>query len=173
MSYIEIFAFNENGDSESIGEVQNAFRGCMAFWLNLEKKYLPSVETKNILMRNEYNSRLFCFNEEHLDEFWGLVDDERLSSDERLILLSTFDKVIIGKEKVPELIHAYKTTDCDCNLPQQAEIIERAFQENKYLGVAFNQTSVMEDPWTLYDDEKDESVPYNIFRDKGHKIVGD
>lgn len=39
MSYIEIFKFDENGDSESFGEVSNTWLGAMRVWDILGEKY--------------------------------------------------------------------------------------------------------------------------------------
>lgn len=39
MSHIEIFKFDENGDSESYGEVSNAWLGSMRVWNILGEKY--------------------------------------------------------------------------------------------------------------------------------------
>ena len=38
MSSVEIVAFNKKGEAYYVGEVNNAWRGCMSIWKELERK---------------------------------------------------------------------------------------------------------------------------------------
>ena len=65
MSCIEIFKFDENGDSEIFGEVNNAWRGSMRVWDILGEKYcghgasIFDMEQMKAIW-NPYRSQGYC-----------------------------------------------------------------------------------------------------------------
>ena len=51
MSYTEIYGFDKKGDAYYYNSVKNAWRGGMAIWQYLEKKYLPPYYSKYAHMK--------------------------------------------------------------------------------------------------------------------------
>lgn len=153
MSYTELFKVKSDGNAESFNEVRNAFRGAMAVWNSLEKKYLPETPF----------SRLFG---SEAQKVWDLVKDERLTSEERICMASTFDNVMVKRENLPKLIVAFRKFPSETSLPEQADLIEMEMNlDEDLVAIGWNQTSVNGDTWANfggYDEEEGEPIPYNI-----------
>ena len=185
MSYTELFGFDQNGDAYSMAEIKNAFRGAMMVWEYLENKYLPFVDFTRILSGKR----------EEQQKVWDLSKDDRLSRQEKIVLLSTFDNVVVKQANFKELIRAFLEFPGEkTSLKEQAEIIK----QSDCIAVAWNQTSVNCDYlWSVsykYIDKEDipllekndyrfindaeyiiqyDNKPYNLFTDKGHWFLFD
>jgi hypothetical protein len=173
MSYTEIYAFGKNGKVVDSRDIRNAWRGAMAVWRILEKKYLPSLQKPiwaGINDKEDYWSRTSDFTGHGLKEIWSLADDKRLIKNEKIVLLSTFDKVLIKKENIKIVIKAFKAFNENTNLNEQAEAIEELLKSNKIIAIGFNQTSVNGDTWENYNynEKKEESSSYNCLKQKDH-----
>jgi len=164
MSSTEMFYFGEKGEANSLAECSNAWRGAMAVWRTLEQKYLPPGE-KNIFT-GEPMSRTSSFeNEDAIQEIWDLIKDDKVSFEDKIVMGTTFDFVIIKKENLPRVIEAFRNFDkinkCTTSLDEQANALEKAHQDPNCTGVAWNQTSVCSS-WVFSYDDDDELVRYNI-----------
>lgn len=180
MSSTQIFGFDKNGNAYLEAEVKNAWRGAMAVWRILEEKYLPPYRPEYIpahIPTSEIK-RIFHFaptrcssgNEDAMQEVWALANDNRLKECEKIVLLSTFDYVVVKKENLHKLISAFREFEGETSLKEQADIIEKMLKDENCIAVAFNQTSICMDDWVNgeYDEEKDEYKPYNIFKGDKH-----
>lgn len=182
MSYTEIFGFDRNGDAYLQDEVTNAWRRAMSIWSILEERYLPQyrpsfipkhIENKDIEKVLGYKpSRTSCiFDNKAMKEIWNLADDERLKSNEKIALATTFDYVIIKKENFEQLIKAFREFEGNTSLKEQADIIEKMLNDENCIALGFNQTSVNGDNWTNlggYNEETEEQIPYNLFTGDKH-----
>ena len=124
MSYTEMFALKENRsiDYDWKEEVRNSYRGAMAIWIILEKKYLPS-----------------------------LPKPDRLSYNEKIVLLSTFDNVLIKRENFKKVIDAFNSFEGETSLKEQAKIIQDFNEDKDITAIGWNQTSVNCSPWISRD----------------------
>lgn len=168
MSYTEIVKFTKTGRAESLADIGNAWRGAMAIWRTLEKRYLPPYVPSWGTPKEEY-SRFATIDEEPRKEVWGLWEDPKLSPTDKIVLGSTFDNVIVLKKDIPELLKAFREFECDgnCSLSDQANAIENEFASNKdTLAIAWNQTSVCENKWLYW--EENGRKRYNILKDDEH-----
>lgn len=168
MSYTEIFAFNKQGEALGLANVKNAWRGAMAIWTTLEDRYLPENRPYKDMGKM---SRMSSPNINDQKEVWGLVKDDRLSEDEKIVLASTFDNVIVMKEDFPRLIEAFRNFVGQTSLKEQADILHLAMGDDDIIAIGWNQTSVNCDTWATngpYNEETDESSPYNIFKQTEH-----
>lgn len=166
MSYTEIFAF-KNGKSKLAEEVNNAFRGAMAIWGEMEKQHLSPIyaswdATKQI-------SRASSMDQGKMKEIWNMASDKNIPLDERLVLSTTFDKVLVKRENLPRLIEAFKnfenTYKEKTSLPEQTSILEAFLDDEDVMAVGWNQTSVNGDNWNNfggYDEDEGEPIPYDI-----------
>jgi hypothetical protein len=181
MSYTEIYKFNKDGTAEDIGEVRNAFRGAMAVWNSLEKKYLPKyvpewAKHKNESADKEY-SRMSGADQEAQKEIWDIVKHPDITETHKIAMNTTFDNVVVKRKNLKKLIKAFREFEFETSLKEQADLIEVAMENDPdMLGIAWNQTSVNGDTWTNsggYDEETEESIPYNLLKEEKHWFLFD
>lgn len=182
MSYTEIYAFEKDGNACFYSEVRNAWRGAMAIWRTLEEKYLlslpfPSGWSLVNRDRNYYSRTTATITDaDAMKEIWDLAKDERLSENERIVLKTTFDYVVVKKEDLPKVIDAFNDFEGETSLKEQAEILVKMFNDDDVIAVGWNQTSVNGDTWGNfggYDEEKYEDIPYNILTMDKHWFLFD
>lgn len=168
MSYTEIYYFDEKWDWNFLWEIKNSNLSAPLVWKDLEDKYL--WWWKDIYWIWKLFSRNIL-DIEYMYEIWNLYKDKRLTRDEKIVLMSTFDNIVIFKKDFNDLINAfknYKSLDkySHNTLSKQWEMIEEFIKNNKnILAIWFNQTSINADNWSnnwWYDEEKEDSIPYNI-----------
>ncbi len=154
MSRTEIYAVEQNGDVVAFDDVQNAWLGGMHVWDKLSESY-------------SFNESLF----QGFEKTWGAFNKGVYETFEDIVLGSTFDMVWVKKENINKLMESF-IKYCDkyegSNLLKQVEIFKEIQKDDDYIGVAWCQTSVADDLWDYgYDEDSDESIPYNI--NKGDK----
>lgn len=126
-------------------QIPQATRGAFYFWIWLEEKYLPPFRYHDELRPV---SRLsYLLDGSKAQEIWDLWKDSRLSSDERLVLFSTFDYNYLPFERIPDMVEAMRAVHLlmeeGSNFGKQADALECLFKERKDVqAVAFNGTSV-------------------------------
>ena len=176
MSTVEIYGFNRDGICDRYVEVRNAWRGAMAVWMDLEKRYLPPYylrtddgrETQLAVSRV---TAMASRGENPMREIWDLTNNDALAEAEKIVLTSTFDNVLVKAEDCKEVIEAFRAYPGDTNLKEQADAIERLIADPECTAIGWNQTSVSADNWMNaggYDEETEESIPYNYMTMEGH-----
>lgn len=175
MSYTEIYKFKKDGNAECFAEVKNAFRGAMAIWTNVEKRYLPKyIPTWAMGDTSKEYSRTSDFMGGGLKEVWALFDTDKISETDKIVLGSSFDNVVVMKDDLPKLIEAFRNFQGETSLKEQADLIENAFKnDDDLLAIAWNQTSVNGDAWqsdeTGLDEYGDEIyLTYNLLKHDKH-----
>ena len=176
MSYTELYKFKKDGNAEDLGEVKNGFRGAMAVWQILEKKYLEPFPRPMWMSEEDYNDRGYSrcaamFDPNAMKEIWGIAKKEEVSRLDKIVLNSTFDKVIVSRDNLEETIQAFRDFEGDSSLKEQADILEKALDDKDLIAVAWNQTSVNGDTWmnsSGFDEETEEYIPYNILTGEDH-----
>ncbi|MHA1137994.1 MAG: hypothetical protein ACTSSE_16055 [Candidatus Thorarchaeota archaeon] len=145
MSYMTLYSVPKEGELKEEKEFHNAHLGAHVIWMMLCDKYID----------DEY-----YLQQSHTPKLWKLSKDERLPVWERIVLMTTYDKVIVKLENLPKVIWAmnkfyeeYKTRypDKGCHLPEHAKELQRIFDEGTAFGVCWNQTSVCDGVWYVYD----------------------
>lgn len=164
MSTTELYFFGENGDCKYCAEVSNSWRGAMAIWTWLEEKYLPvyrggvkharwyqeNMSDEDILRLNGFRpTRLIAATDpDDSKEIWALADDERLTTDQKIVLATTFDNCLVKAETIPRVLRAFRAFGGETSLNEQADAIEKAIEEHPEItAVGWNQTSVCADSW--------------------------
>lgn len=159
MSYVEVFKVKTNGDVEEYGEAQNSHGYAHLVWMALGEKYLGGFSLLNASLT------------------WNLFDSDKITKDEKIILGSTFDRVWIKKELMPDLIrilHDFYYSHCREKVGTMLVvhgILSEMLLEKDTMGCAFNQSSIGEAFWEVYDaDSEDEGcTPYNVLTNDGDK----
>jgi hypothetical protein len=172
MSYTEIYKFNKDGTVECFAEIRNAWRGAMAIWNILDKKYLPDYVpeyAKYSQEKKEYYRSMDILGGA-LKEVWALSLNEEVSKIDKICLRSTFDKVVVMRENLTELIEAFRNFEGETSLNEQADEIEKEMKNHpELIAIAWNQTSVICDAWKSDDiDEDGNLLPYNILKSENH-----
>ena len=165
MSATEIFAFYANGDAEFYDEVKNAWRSAPIIWRRLEEKYLPpyipdyvtyckwykeEMPYDEICERLEYKpSRFpdFSTDKSGFKEICNLVNNDNVSTNDKIILYSTFDYSLVKKQDFQRIIRAFYSFDVESSLPEQAAIFEEMSKDKNIIAAGWNQTNVNCDTW--------------------------
>lgn len=170
MSSTIIYGFNKQGEAFTLGATENAWRGGMAIWRELEERHLPPYYYRGD--RRHPQSRLTAFFDENAaKEVWNLADRKDIPLHERIVLHTTFDRCLVKTEDIPKVIDAFRKFGCDdyTSLPEQADILEKLPVGT--IAVGWNQTSVTGEDWSNkggYDEENDEAIPYNCLTMSEH-----
>ncbi len=188
MSYTEIYGFDKDGNAYLQAEIHNSWRGAMAIWGILEERYLPSyipdyikhanwyspeMSFDDVVVRNGYKpSRLMSSlgKDDPTQEIWDLADSEKVSVTDKIVLFTTFDKVLVKKEDLSRVIEAFNAFEGETSLKEQAAVLQEMLGDENCIAVGWNQTSVNADTWGNYnyDDETGEYAPYNCLTQDEH-----
>ena len=184
MSYTEIYAFGKDGNAYLFKEINNSWRGAMAIWTVLEEKYLPQYRPSYVppsVLDSELKD--YCnykpsrcgaiFDKKAMQEIWDLVNGDLMTPEERIVLATTFDKVIIARKDVLDTIDAFNKFEGDTSLKEQAEILQEMYDQGDIIAVGWNQTSVNGDNWEnfSYDEDEEEYTPYNVLTGTEHQFI--
>lgn len=183
MSYTEIFTFNKDGLCCDEYDVKNAWHGAMAVWRILEEKYLPPYHPRYVpegMPMEEFENR-FGYKPSRLsitaadekenpaNQIWDLFENESISMDDRIVLGTTLDHVLIRRDEIGKVIRAFRNFDGETNLNEQADILAKIMEDENISAVGWNQTSVNADTWMnagIY--EQGECQPYNYLIQDDH-----
>ena len=189
MSSTEIFGFDREGYAAKSASVQNAWRGAMCVWRILEERYLqpyipnyvhscnwyyPGISAAEVERCLGYKpSRLMPSfgGDDPMMAIWKLQHNRDVSERDRIVLLTTLDKVLVRKENVPRVIDAFRAFEGETNLGKQADILQTFYDDPEIIAVGWNQTSVNYDTWMRtgdYNEETDEHSPYNCLTGENH-----
>lgn len=179
MSYTEIYAFKKDGNAIFLGETKNSWRGAMSIWRIMEERYLTPLSKPYWMLQEDYDKNGYSrcgavsFGKEPnpIKEIWDLFVEEKVSRVDKIVLGTTFDKIIVMRENVEETIKAFQAFEGETSLTEQSEIIKKIFEDDECIAIAWNQTSVCGDTWLNYggyDEETEEEIPYNILTMEDH-----
>ena len=173
-----MFTVASSGDVEHFGDYQNGLGFAMPIWTYLAEKYLRKPGEKD----HEFFGRWWI--QDNCRGVWALENDKRMERFERVVLLASFDRVIVRAENFKELAAAFdkfhdlyleKKPQNVCHYRAMGREIEKM---EDVLGVCWVATSVGENLWTVYEDcecpkcknvhQQEEPRPYNINIDNKH-----
>ncbi len=167
MSSTELYRVSSNGDAVWHCDFSNAFRGAFLIWKNLGERYI----SPNIII-----------NHVGLERVEKLQWRDDIPVAHRIVLMSTFDTVVVHRERIPRLIRAYndyREEDWDTgNVPLFSFELDKLFLDRDCTAICWNQTSVNSSIWTVHEyknDRDDEGTfrPYNIFTGTDHWFLFD
>lgn len=154
MSYTILYCVPEKGEFTHEIDIRNSWRGAVFIWNALSERYLNRPAYVN----------------ENLQPVWDLHKDERLSLSERITLLTTFDRAMVQRSRIPDVITAFRDFialyGSNNNLSEQIQALEKLESLPECFAVCWNQTSVT-DAWYVYESD-DELRLYDLSRDTGH-----
>ena len=189
MSETIIYGFGPDGICTcEEASAKNAWRGAMAIWKILEKKYLPPYRPRYVpasVPDNEINeylgfepTRVSGANMDAMNAIWHLFIIDSVSITDKIVLGTTFDNVLVRREDIPKVIEAFEAFDKEhdgmTNLKEQADGLRAFYEDEDVSAVGWNQTSVNGDDWsnagdTILDEDGAEiGSPYNYKTGKKH-----
>jgi hypothetical protein len=150
MSSTVLFAAFDDGDMIQVGLCDNAYTGAMHVWSSLGEKHLGSARAVSTMPA----------------KLWGLATDHRLSEDERLTLVSTFDRAFVRRENILRVADALDNfSPASGNIKHQANYMRNAHRNGARV-FAWQQTTVADDlNWSVETDGGEDSRPFNIDSD--------
>ena len=102
MSYTEIYAFGKDGNAHLAGEVHNAWRGSMAVWQIMEKRYLPQFYDHGVKTTRMLSGK--HGKDDPAREVWALADNLEIPLHERISMFVTFDDCLVKAEDIPKVV---------------------------------------------------------------------
>lgn len=153
MSSCEIVVF-KNGKADFGAEFGNSWGGCASIWNALYDKYVkdPYKQYDNWMTGNTKG-------------LWDLAKRKDLPMFERVVLFLTFDNATVKQENFQKIaVHLREFSDAHAkpgnvnHLPAWADFIESCDAE----AIGIHATSVNENPWFDWLEEKEEYVPYDL-----------
>ena len=169
MSYTEIYAFGKDGKAYLAGEVHNAWRGSMAVWQIMEKRYLPQFYDHGVKTTRMLSSK--HGKDDPAREVWALANNPEIPLHERIAMSVTFDNCLVKAEDIPRVVDAFRKFEGETSLKEQADILEKLAQDPDIIAVGWNGTSVCAENWANiggYDAENEEPLPYNCLEGDQH-----
>ena len=149
--------FKDGKPHDSV-EYRNAWGAAAFVWNALFEKYLkdPNIPFDSWLVRGMKDDS---------QELWDLADREDLPMFERAVHASTFDYAIIRNnhfkqfaKDLRQFVAAYPAGESVCHLSEWAKFIESCDAE----AIGFYGTSVSDNLWFEWDEEREDSTPYDL-----------
>lgn len=165
MSYVTIHKMPESGAIEEYVEIHNSWLGAMYIWESMYLRYISlgvyDMAQVHINMMNR-----------DMQKVWDLAKNEQIPLAFRIVLITTFDKVIVRRSDLPRVISAFSdflmAFNGDNNLVEQMNALRELSKDETCYAVCWTQTSVADDIWRVYEVENDDSRWYDVSRDTGH-----
>lgn len=136
MSSTVLYKVPERGGVEEFEEYRNSWGGAMFVWNSLATHFLEPKHRS-------------LFNEEAASRVWNLDGDLRLTDEERITLMTTFDNVMVKREnfvRVAEAFEMFLELHPPGNrvesLSKQAATLRRISDDAEFFAVCWNQTTV-------------------------------
>jgi hypothetical protein len=171
VSYCAIVTFRDGKPAE-YEEFRNSWGGAAYVWDALFNRYLRESEYDSWMSRTQ--------------QLWDLSNSAEVPRERRAVLLSTFDYALVMRADFAQFasdlrafrrdfgivrpnkgIGGWKSYEVVCHLDGWAAFVESLDAE----AVGFYGTSVGENLWYSYDEETEESVPYDMATGTKHWSV--
>ncbi len=159
MSYCELVEIRK-GKASGGFEFMNSRGGSARIWASLYNRYLLNPEIPYDGWINDRSNRL-----------WRLANDSQIWFGDRAVLASTFDYALVFQEDFKR--HAFNLRSfasrfpsgrCVCHLIEWAKVYESSPAQ----AIGIYGTSVGDNLWQPWDEELDESVPYDLVTGDRH-----
>jgi len=164
MSYCSIIEFKDYKPNKEI-EFKNSWGGAAFIWTALYNKYLKDPEIDYDTWVGKTDRKL-----------WDLAKRIDIPIFMRAVHAATFDYATIKREHFKQYVEdlhkferEFKNNKVICHLTSWANIIEKSDAEV----IGFHATSVSENLWYDWDEEKEETIFYDLNTRKEHFEVYD
>jgi hypothetical protein len=147
VSSMELFAVQQSGEVDGIGDARNSYGGAMHIWNTLYRRW-------------GFGDYVPPGNMAATKRLWDHVADPGVSHLDRVMMLWTFDLAFVKRENIERFVADIRAWWADNStgrgmdgevydvadtIPRAAEIVERAFSDQALRGLLTNHTSVNSD----------------------------
>lgn len=171
MSRTTIHKFPEQGPNEDFAEFRNSHRSAMFIWQAMFKRYI--AKTNNDMEWGMY----FMSSNGKMQQVWDLARKMFVPIDERIVMMTTFDKVLVRRSEISGVIDAMHEFERkypgDSSILEQVSALEKLAQDETCFAVGWTQTSLSGDAWWVYEEAQDDSRRYDLSRDSDHWFLFD
>jgi hypothetical protein len=183
MSYTIVHKVPQTGAIATGFDIQNAWLGAMHIWERMYWRYC------HVGRHDEYAFGMVMTRDldrkDSLKQVWDLAKRSEptilhpftVPLNDRIVLATTFDKVMVKREHLPRLIeafHAFMTSHGGTdNMRKQVQAFEKLSKDEECYAVCWTQTSVVADAWMVYEPDEDDHRQYDISIDTGHWFLFD
>ncbi len=175
MSATVLYKFTNAWDAVEFARIKNSFASAPVIWKYMEDNYLPPYRPDRAKGYSEdrkfYRAWGYGNSREEIQPVWDLYKREDIPDNDIICHVSTFDKVIVNRENIPKVIEAFRKFPIESSLKEQADLIEKECETDKdFIAIWRLQTTVVQwrDSKWWYDEETDDSKPYNILTMDDH-----
>lgn len=160
MSQTIIIPFDKDGNAMLNNEhvFQNAWRGAMAIWLYLLKKYHPQSDPYILMARITDANKLIS----------ELANNPNLEEWEKIVLHTTYDGALVRREELPRVAAAFMEFPETSSLKAQAVILDLLSKAENISAVGWDQNNICESGWRFADGR-----PYNYNEGNDHYFIFD
>jgi len=168
MSYTTLFKVPKSGEIEDYAEFKNAFRGAFNVWSEMAKAFLCMED-------------LPMSRDGGMKQVWDLAQSENVPLNDRIVMASTFDRVMVKREHlflVAAAMDDFANRYDPGHLPEQAKKLRELAKDESCFAVCWRQTSVTADMWMEQTGEIDEYGDigyrmYDVSKDNNHWFLFD
>lgn len=176
MSYTTILEMPQEGELTEVAEFNNSWGSAMRVWMPMAMAYLADPEAN----ANQEMGRIMLSGD--MCGLWKLVDGDKLTRAERIVLAWTFDKSVCEYSKLVEMAELFREFDKQHpvpgkvnHLPAFADLYEKMGLgiPSDALGLCVIQTSVTSYVWDGVQPEDQEArcPRYDASKDTGHSFI--
>lgn len=170
MSRTELYIVKKDGSLELYKEFGNSHRGASLLWSNLWKLFYPEFHFPH-------------FNDDkNIELLWNLDQNSEVPRVLNILHVSTFDHMLIRKEKLSEFIEAIENViqakyfNDNGHFRDYPEVMKEIMKLEDVIAIGWNQTSVCCGVWDVYEEcptcgESSIQRGYNVLKDKDHQFL--
>jgi len=171
MSYTTLYKVPESGEIQTYKEYGNAFRSAWLVWDTMSKLYLKK-DAVEFMLKGDHA----------MQPVWDLWKDPSVPESHRIVMASTFDKVMVRRENLERLASAYdaysRAVEDAGHIEAMASDLRELARDETCFAVCWCQTSVSADTWMTpvtceCCGETTDSRMYDVSRDEGHWFLFD
>jgi hypothetical protein len=162
MSYTTIMVAGRGGRLEPGQDFSNAWWGAGAVWSGFGSRFLGFPTDWCWVLPQE---------KPRLRQVWNLTEDTAVAFEDRVTLATTFDGVVVRAPHFSRVADSLAFTarwlPSSNHLAEQAEYIRTLVGDPRSRAIAWIQTSVASDGWSMPTRHGEDCRPYNVYRDRG------
>ena len=169
MSYTTLYLVPESGEIRTYREYHNASRFAWLVWDTMSKLYLHKGAIEFMISGNHADDAL--------QPVWDLWKNPNVPMNHRLVMASTFDRVMVRRENLPRLADAYeqysKAVKDPGHILTMVNDLRSLANDPACLAACWCQTSVSSDAWRVRESLEDDSRLYDVSLDNDHWFLFD
>jgi hypothetical protein len=176
MSAVLVYGVDGRGYVRLIDRASNSWGGAMHVWVTVAETVglLPPAppDGAHDLERDRLLGGALTGSNDLFKRVWdeAFSSTSSLETWQQLVLASTLDRAMVWREDLPNFISAWErwlAWTPSQTMAREHEILLAAMADKRWRAVCWQQTTVSEDLWTVYDERTGKTRLWNVNRDEG------